>query len=194
MQAAPEWSDLSQDVRTRASAAKSAVLDDRDVFLIGPPGCGKTMVARRLQRNLKKIDAMGSDMAFVYRLHGTGMPCPTALSQPFRAPHHTVSSPAMIGGGAFMRPGECSLSHGGILFLDEVTEFNRTVLDTVSRVHRDKIVDFGDRYRWVKTLPADFVLVVAYSPCPCGFYGTDRNLSRLDRLELNNPITVDLSK
>ena len=133
------------------------------------------MLARRLPGILPPLTADESlDTTCVYSV-STRVPRPSGLLEwrPFRAPHHTISGPALIGGGAAPQPGEVSLAHNGVLFLDELTEFRRDVLEGLRQPLEDRVVTVA-RARATLSFPASFQLVAAANPCPCGYLGDDR--------------------
>lgn len=171
----PTWNELPEELREAAAPARAAVLKGQSVLLVGPPGVGKTMVARRLGSVLPPLKTH-SDVGAIYRM--AGIPTQNLLSRPFRAPHHTCSNVGMYGDGRAFRPGEMSLAHQGVLFLDEIAEFRKEVLFSVLCVQEDKIVTFGGEPPvHLVSLPADFILVAAVNPCPCGWKGTTRKCS-----------------
>lgn len=145
-----------------------------NVLLVGPPGSGKTLLATCLPGIMPQMTTDESyEVTKIYSIAGqltktSGLIC----ERPFRSPHHTITSTALIGGGAQIpRPGECSLSHGGILFLDEMPEFSRHVLEVLRQPLEAGVVTIG-RAKQVFTFPARFLLIGSCNPCPCGFFGT----------------------
>jgi magnesium chelatase family protein len=140
--------------------------------MFGSPGSGKTLIARTMPSILPNLLLEESlEITKIYSVAGE-LPAETALmaSRPFRSPHHTASGAALVGGGAWPRPGEISLAHRGVLFLDEFGEFPRQILENLRQPLEDGVINISRAAGNLK-FPAKFILVAAMNPCPCGFYG-----------------------
>jgi magnesium chelatase family protein len=164
------------DVKGQESVKRAltiAAAGGHNVMMIGPPGAGKTMLAQRMATILPDMSLPESlETTRVYSSVGL-LPKDNALiaTRPVRAPHHTASGPALVGGGTHPRPGELSLAHHGILFLDEFAEFPRNVLEMIRQPLEDGTVTIS-RAKGTLRFPAQFVMLAAMNPCPCGYFGT----------------------
>jgi magnesium chelatase family protein len=202
----PDFAEVKGQARVRR-ALEVAAAGGHNLLMIGPPGAGKTMLARRLPGILPPLTPEESlETTRIHSVAGKlGRNGSLMTHRPFRDPHHTISDVAMVGGGAYPQPGEISLAHNGVLFMDELPEFKRNVLEVLRQPMESRVMIIS-RARFTIEYPASFMLVASMNPCPCGYYNhperececlpgdVDRYLSRisgplLDRIDIHIEVT-----
>lgn len=207
-----DYSDIKGQCLAKR-AIEIAVAGHHNLLLVGPPGSGKTALASRISSVMPPLTKEESlELTKIYSISGKLKEESLMTKRPFRAPHHTISSVAMVGGGQNAMPGEISLANKGVLFLDEFPEYERRVLDLLRQPLEEKVIRIV-RNRYCAVYPADFMLVAAMNPCPCGYFPdrnrcfcTDRQvrmyqskisgplLDRIDIMVRVNPVSYEMLK
>ena len=173
--------------KTAKRALEIAAAGGHNVIMIGPPGSGKTMLAKSFPSILP--DLTFEEALEVTKIHSVAGTLDSkqgiVLTRPFRSPHHTTTCVTMVGGGRTSRPGEVSLAHNGVLFLDETPEYPRNIIETLRQPLEDRVITVS-RIAQTVEYPADFTLVASMNPCPCGYYGSKTHECKCTPVQIHN--------
>lgn len=181
-----DFSDIKGQTVARR-ALEIAAAGGHSLLMVGSPGCGKTMLSRRLVSILPPMtEAEALEVTKIYSITGMLQAAESVIvERPFRSPHHSISATALLGGGATPRPGEVTLSHNGVLFLDELLEFDRHTLEMLRQPLEDGQVNIS-RIRGSMSFPSKFLLVAAQNPCPCGYLGDKLHKCTCKPIQIEN--------
>ncbi|MBO6102657.1 MAG: YifB family Mg chelatase-like AAA ATPase [Opitutales bacterium] len=180
-----DFADVKGQYQVRR-AVEVAVAGGHNLLMVGPPGSGKSMIAKRIP-SIMPIPTLEEflEILGIYSAAGLSRGAEArAFCRPFRAPHHTISDIGLIGGGSVPKPGEISLAHNGVLFLDELPEFKRSALEVMRQPLEDGVVSISRSAGKIK-VPCNFMLVAAMNPCPCGYFGDPRGKCRCTPMQIS---------